>query len=543
MKKIFINAITVLAFCGSFSGCTYYKYTANLPVEKYGSTDAARWGSLDAENILVVHHKNEMKEIYDVAYDGNSKLLSGKLRPFDGKGLYYYNKVMKKGNSIAKSKVGNADFPTTKQVHFFINEGVSADTGNIQFPLAGITRVDVSKHATALNILLPVGIGLTGAVVTGGIVLLIACNCPHVYVDNGTGLELTNSMYTGAKAPQLERFDYKQMPDYFTNSSDYTVSIVNELDEDQYTNMLELVVAVHPKNVEVFADKKGKLHTVQQPQLPIQAKDNGGIDILNELRLPDAKAYKFNADSNSKFSEAYLQFAVPEQQPQSGKLVLRMRNTPWSGYVYHEFSSLFGKNYARWMAQNKDKTKEEREQWMREQGILMQVEIKTEKGWQAAGEIDLVGETNFNSIVLPITIPAGSKKLDVRVKTGFMFWELDYAAIDFTTDVKIEMQVLKPQTAIGENGQDYVQALSFDDDVYMEHLGEKASTKIKFAALPVSKDLQRTIILRSKGYYTSKEEFTGKTYRKELKRFKEPGELSRFSRQLYEEVVKRTAMK
>jgi hypothetical protein len=543
MKNIIAKATTCILLSVLICSCSYYRYTAKEKPGKYTPASDNRWGELDSANILVIHQQNELKEIHNIQFDEKTKTLKGDIRPFDGYGLKYYNKVMSKGGGVAKSKIRAAEFQTTKQVHFFINQSERIDSNTIQFPVSGITRVDVSKHATGLNILLPIGIGFTGLAVAGGIVALIACNCPHVYIDNGTNLELTSSMYTGAKTPQLERFDHKQLPDYFADSSSYTVIIVNELDEDQYTNMLELLVAVHPKNMEVFADKEGRLHTVQQAQLPTQAKDNAGINILKEVASPDAMAYKFNADSTSKFSEAYLQFAVPETQLQSAKMVLRIRNTPWSGYVYYEFSSLFGKNYTKWIAHNKDKSKEEREQWMREQGIKMQVEIKTEQGWQSAGEIDLVGETNFNSIVIPLKLSASSKKLDVRLKTGFMFWELDYAAIDFSADVKIEMQVFKPQTAVGENGQDFVQALTYDDDVYMEHLGVKSSTKVRFAAIPTSPDLKRTLILRSKGYYTSKEEFTGKTNRKELKKFKQPGQLSIFSRQLYQDVVKRTAMK
>lgn len=156
-------------------------------------------------------------------------------------------------------------------------------------------------------------------------------------------------------------------------------------------------------------------------------------------------------------------------------------------------------------------------------------------------EIDLIGETNFNSIVVPLKITAGSKLLDLRLRTGFMFWELDYAAIDYSPEVKIETQVLKPVAAKGDKGQDYLQQLSYDDNSYMEHLGEKASTSVTFTNLLLNPALQRTIILRSKGYYTSKEEFTGKTYRKELKKFKNPGELSKFSQSLYNDLYERTA--
>lgn len=537
MVRQLFNFIAWLLFSATVSGCTYYRYAKNQESSNYYQSNiASRWKELDRTNYLVVHYGGSMKELYNVQYSEGSKEVSGNLRPLSGQALELYNKVIVDNDRVSRRGLRN-DRSAVKQIHFFVKNAVTPDSSNMRFLVSDIEKVDASDHATALNILLP--LGLTAAAF--GIFLAIACNCPHVYVDNGTTQELTNSMYTGAKAPQLERFDYKQMPDYFTSSPNYSVNIVNELNEQQYTNMLELLVALHPKEVQVVADKQGRLFTIQQLQQPLLATDINGRTIMSEVGQPDLKPYKFNTATNARFSEVYMQFAVPEQQPEIAKLLVRLRNTPWSGFVYNQFSSLFGKNYSRWVEKNKNVSKEEREKWMREQGIQMQVEMKTDKGWQVIDEIDLIGETNFNSIVIPLNMPAGSKLLDLRLRTGFMFWELDYAAIDYSPEVKIETQVLKPVTAVGDKGQNYLQQLSFDDNSYMEHLGEKAATSVAFTNLLLNPALQRTIILRSKGYYTSKEEFTGKTYRKELKKFKNPGELSRFSQSLYNDLYERTA--
>lgn len=542
MNKLFLYSIAAMLLCIFISGCSYYRYTANKKPAKYTPSKPGTWKELDSANILVIHYKNEVKEVYNIAYDDQSKTIKGDLRPFEGRGLYYYNKVMKKGGGVAKSKRRSSEFSTTRQVHFFINQPTVSDSSKMQFAVTDISRIDVSKHATGLNILVPLGVGLASVAVGTGVFLLIVCNCPHVYVNDGAELKLTNSIYTGAKAPQLERFDHKLMPDYFADSTGYTLNIVNELNEDQYTNMVELVVAVHEKDVEVLADKDGQIHSISRPQLPVEAKDNAGKNIIRELSAPDGISYSFNADSASDLINAYLQFAIPEQTTGYGKLVLRLRNTPWSGFVYHQFSSLFGKNYARWVRKNKNTSKEEREKWIREQGIKLQIEMKTANGWHKAGEVDLVGEINFNSIVIPLQVAAGTKKLELRLRSGFMFWELDYAAVDFAPETKTNILVLKPQAAKGEAGQDYLQALRYDDDEYMQHVGERASTKVSFTTLPVNAALKRTIILRSKGYYTSREQFAGKTYRKELKKFKVPGQLSRFSRKLYEDAMLRLVM-
>ncbi len=540
MTKIFLKAITGLFLTAIISGCAYYKYTKNRQDKYYKSDKPDQWKELDKRNILVVHSGSTLKEIYDVTLNKETNVITGNIRPLDATAMYYYNKIMQDEDSIARREKKRVSKIATKQVHFFLKKAEIPDSTTMKFVLSDIEKVDVSEQAD-VNILINLGIAAGIAAVGGGVFLLIACNCPHVYVDNGSGLQMNNSMYTGAKAPQLERFDYKQLPDYFKDSSSFSLSIVNELNENQYTNMLELMVAVHTENVEIVADKQGSLHTIQAPQLPVQAADNNSNSILKDVSLSDKISYKFNADNKSELSEALLTFKTPEDKPLHGKLILRLRNSPWSAHVYHEFITLFGKNYSKWVEKNKDQTKEKRELWMREQGILLQVEVKTDKGWQSAGEVDLMGEANFNSIVVPVKIPPSSKNLEIRLRSGFMFWELDYAAVDFSPNQKIEIQKLKPQSATGSDGQDFTQALSFDDDLYMEHMGKESSTKVTFKSLHTNPELKRTLILRSKGYYISKDEFTGKTHLKELKKFKNPGQLSRFSRDLYFDIINRTA--
>lgn len=541
MNQLYYKVLIGMFLTATISGCAYYKFTKNNQAEYYRSDKPAQWAKLDKRNILVVHFGNTLKEIYDVTLNKETNVITGNIRPLDATAIYYYNKVMQNEEGEIESRKKNRFSKiATKQVHFFLKNAGESDSTNMKFVLSDIERVDVSEQAD-VNILINLGIAAGITTVAGGVFLLIACNCPHVYVDKGSGLELNNSMYTGAKAPQLERFDYKQMPDYQTGSSNYTLSVVNELNEKQYTNMLELMVAVHKENVEVIADEQGHLHSIQNPQAPVQALDNGGNNILSSLSVRDKSSYKFNTDSMSAFSEVYLTFNVPDERPTGGKLILRLKNPTWSGYVYHEFSSLFGKYHSKWVEQNKKKTKEEMELWMKEQGIQLQVEVKTDQGWQGVADVDLVGETNFNSIVVPVKLSPTSKKLEVRLRSGFMFWDLDYAAIDYSSDQDLEIHVLKPQSAKGNGGQDYTQALSFDDKIYMEHSGGKASTQITFTSLPTKQGLKRTLILRSKGYYLSNYEFTGKTYRKELKKFRNPGELSRFSRDLYFDIINRTA--
>jgi hypothetical protein len=176
---------------------------------------------------------------------------------------------------------------------------------------------------------------------------------------------------------------------------------------------------------------------------------------------------------------------------------------------------------------------------MREQGIKMLVDIKQAGEWVTIDEVEVFGEASMNQVVIPIQRNLFGDELEVRLRSGFMFWELDYVGVDFSENETVEIQVHKPAKATGNNGTDFTQQLSFDDNDYMQHaLAEELnSTEVRYDNLPVDPSMERTLILKSKGYYVPKSEYTGKTDRMRLQSFANPGELSRFSLELYKDVT------
>jgi hypothetical protein len=482
-----------------------------------------------------------MMELYNFKFDENTKTFSGHLRPFDGVPLAYYKMATTSTKKYLRRGTGSVDYAAIKQIHFILKDDSVSFTNEIRFSVNEIDHVELSEGAGEVNLFIGLGI-VVGVLIAFTIFLAIACACPHVYVDDGSGLQLSNSLFTGAKAPQLERNDYKMLPDYHKGSAELSLNIVNEENENQYTNLVELWVVNHAKNLQVVPDKTGALHTIEKPISPTQALNNSATSILEEVLAADDFAYGFDADSLVDLSDVVLTFGNAENLA-NAKLLVRVKNSKWSGYVYNEFNALFGKNHDKWVERNKDKPKEEREEWMRDQGIKLLVEMKTAEGWQFVDEVELVGEISFNSVVVPLALDASKSNVEIRLRSGYKFWDLDYAALDYSEDQKLDVQVLKPVSAVDQDGQDYLQALVENDDQYMATSGDKSSVQVTFNHLKTTPEFERTLILRGKGYYVSQEQYTGKTQRKELKKFKSPGELSRYSKSLYDEVASKMAVK
>ncbi len=514
IKQIARNsALFLILFSFLFSCQKYYKYSQNHSEKEkqVNSSVQEQWTLMEAKNHIVIHFDDAMKEIYEIRFDQENKSINAKMREFEGKPLELYQRVLEKRSKRSKRR-NQATLSDAKQVHLFLKEYDKLNEIDIQFYVSDIFQVDATEQAEIINALAAVGI--TAGVTTAGLVgvLLIACNCPHVYIENGNGLEFNNTLFTGAKAPQLERFDFKELPDYFPESNQFTLNIVNEDKEDQYTNLVELITVLHSKDVEVISDKNGNIHTIRQLIAPTSITDKSNTSLNHFLRDRDSHVYSFNPSQVTDLPEVLMSFDAAGQK-EDAKLVLKARNTLWSGYVYNEFNKLFGKNFAKWVEMNKDKTKEEREKWMREQGIKMLVDIKINGEWTNIDEVEVFGEASMNQIVIPIKRELFGDQLEVRLRSGYQFWELDYVGVDFTKNEEVEILVSKPTSAIGNNGQDYTQQLSFDDDLYMKHQLDQDvnTTNVVFKSLPVGNLLKRSFILKSKGYYVPKTEYTGLT--------------------------------
>lgn len=520
----------ILAILSGLVGCKFYK-KSEISRNPPGTYFERPFSPSPSTNNYVVHMGGNIMKLVNVVINKKEKTISGWAVPFEGLEKTYYDKSLP--GIVERRKGGETNRKAIMQVHLHVTLYSIHNEQLIVIKFEDISKIEVLESADGLNFF--VGFVSTVAITAAVLVvfLAIACGCPHVYVDNGQAYEINTTLFTGAAASRLERHDYKALPDYFKDSSSYKIKIINEEDENQFTNMLELVAVYHPLNTQVFADKDGSLHTIVHAAAPFKAVDNSFRNVLATISGADTEAYSFNSDSTKGLDDLTMSFDKPKEATQA-KLVLRVKNTSWSAFVYDEFNALFGSKYEEWIKRNKNKPKEERLKWMNEQGINLQVEVKTKGEWVSTDVVELVGGVNYNSLVIPLTLTPGESSVDIRLRAGFMFWELDQATIDFSEDLPLDIQRFSPSIAKGNNGEDFRDALKADDAIYMEHLGKSGSAEIKFGPIRTEANKTRTILLHSKGYYINNGQYSGKVQRDKLAAFRRPGELSRFSKQLYE---------
>ncbi|HET9824725.1 MAG TPA: hypothetical protein VFP87_05295, partial [Chitinophagaceae bacterium] len=430
------------------------------------------------------------------------------------------------------------------EVHIYLNQTAAIDaTKSLSLPLDQIEKIEVIEHdklrTTVSYILGGVGITLGVITVAAVIVALTKSSCPFVSTYDGTQYVVQGELFGGATNRRLERLDYVPLRMQPING-EYQLRISNELKENQFTNFADLLVIEHDSSMHVGVGTDGHIYQLGSGLTPTAALVNNKTDVLKEIIQSDGVICKFNdTASSTATNEMAMTFPNPGGF-KNAKLVLDLKNSYWFDYLYGEFTSHFGSSYDRWQEQQNTQPVEQMIRWTNEQEIPLSVSMSTPDGWKEICKITTVGPLANRQIVIPVEIAAQSTRpIRIKLSTGFMFWELDCASMDFSVQQPLDVSILKPYSAIDENGNDVLDRLRQDDDKFLTQLeiGNYATLKYKMtrATNPAK---SYSVVLATKGYYEPVRNYSGNPDLDFLKRFKEPGAMGNFSKYQYQSIIR-----
>jgi hypothetical protein len=392
--------------------------------------------------------------------------------------------------------------------------------------------------------------------VAAGVIAIAAAatSCPFIYVKTDDGFVFTGEIFGGAVYSSLERHDYLPLPAIKPSENQYTLKISNKLAEIQHINLAELWIVSHPQNTTVLPDRHGSIFSVNHPGLPVEAFSSAKKDLLPLLSASDQNCFLFDeepsltGDTNA-FNSVEMTFAVPDQAD-TGKLVIKAGNSLWGDYTYGEFMKLFGNKYDKWVRMQGKETAEKNTQWKLDQRFVMMVYLETETGWQFVDYYDLIGPMGDREMIMPIPIKNAissksqthDRMITIKLESGFRFWELDYAAMDFSKDKVFAIDCMKPVSVTTESGKDITQLLADNDNKYyvQETTGEEGV--VVYNDSPGIPGMKKSVFLHAKGYYEHVRDFRYPPEKELLLTFGVPGRLSQFSFLNYKEFIKAKAV-
>lgn len=512
-----------------------------LPVASPSANAAEKERTIRENNQLnkffILRHGSGNYAITRVEVDQQNQQLKGQLRPLPYEHTVYTSNL--KGYRYSLSK---GEGVVLNEVHLYMPGKEALDTTQVvSLPLDSIQKIEVVQHdkgrTTVSYILGGIGATLGAVAVTAVIVALTKSSCPFVSVYDGQQYVVQGELYGGAIYPSLERDDYLPLRAPALGET-IKVRISNELQEKQYTDFADLWVITHEKGVRAIADRQGKIYTVGELQAPVRALLNNRLDMTPALQEADKWLCLFN-DTAAKdhINELVLQFDKPAGA-RSAKLVLQVKNSYWFDYLYGEFTGAFGSYYNHWIKKQKKVPASELDQWSRDQHIPLKVSLKTRDGWKEVEQIKTIGPLTNRELLVPLYLPEGDgTEVMVKLSTGFMFWELDEAGIDYSVGRPYTLQVLKPVEGVDEKGKDITPVIAREDKQYLDQPQPGNAAVLTYRLQQaVAEGRATSVVLHTRGYYEHVRHYKGKPRLTFLRGFKETGAFAAFSRQKYDYV-------
>jgi hypothetical protein len=526
--------ITVL-FLFINSGCFKNFYSTNT---QPGLNDSAIAEIKNSHKYFIVHLKNGDYALKDIMI--KDSMLTAQLGQVTMDHMDWLSPEPGSSPSYHKK-----DGPLVlNEIHIYALSQMPEDSTHLSIPISSITRVDLyeknisktkTNHAlsTAAAIIIPIGIFVA--------VVAIACNCPQVYAYDGNQYQFKSGIFSGAIYSSLEKTDYLPLDNLRDVKGKYMFQVMNTQQEEQFINRLQLISIHHDASVQVLLDRNGNMHTYREvvsPEKTSLKNDQQGLT----FKLRDGNNYIFDqkTDGNSRFGNVILTFDKPSNTQQA-KLIVHAKNSMWAGYVFDEFSSLFGDQFQNFQIKQDRAKRQSLEQWQMEQAIPLMVYVETNKGWELTDYFPTTGNTAGRDMIMAIKIPESTQnKIRIKLESAFMFWELDFIAMDFSPDLDLKAERINVSAAINSNqpGNEIAQVISKDDQysklLQNEYLNVEFNAQVNF-------DPQSSYFLVSTGYYHSLKQYAGKADISQLKYFKKPGSFSKFSEYKFDETKKQLA--
>lgn len=525
--------LLLIVFVPFITGCqTFYKVNSSpASPEAIAQMQAAK-------KYIILHEGDEAWHLKDMALHNEQLIISGILETLPDTHQYYKTTNPKYNNPYKPSK-GNP----TYEVHIYATDHTSINSKRVAVPLQSIEKIEIYDPATGAIIVSRL-LGFVGVMV--GIVLIVGgiaalSSCPFVYVSDGQNFHFMGEIYGGAIYSCLERDDYMPLSGLQPVQNEYGVKISNELLEKQYTNLAELIVIDHPVGLSALYDKYGTLQTLDNPVAPETALSDTKTDYREVVSRRDHASYLFNdnPDINNKMSSLTLSFPKPKDV-RVGKLVLNTQNSLWLDYIYGKFNEQFGTYYPTFAEKQKEVPAEHHLQWSRDQGVSMSVYLDTGKGWEYVDYFNLMGPLAMRDIVMPIDLThVQGDQVKVMLTCGYMFWEIDYAAMDFSENIPVHISIMPATTAVDETGLDITAQVRFTDTAYLVQPIPGNEATFTFEAPPALAGYERTAILHTRGYYEYVRDYQNKPNLGYLKTFKNrEGAFTKFSKERCAEILK-----
>jgi len=380
----------------------------------------------------------------------------------------------------------------------------------LDVPVSLVDQVLIQETDGTKTFLIVLGVAALAFVAVVAIVLATKESCPFVYSYDGDTYVLDGEPYGGATSPGLQRTDWGRLEHLKEGEGEYRFKVTNEVDETQYTDELKLVVVDHPRGVSVVADESGALRSASAPVPPSKAVDTHGRNILSYVSDDDWVSWRSEErdldPATLSGTKERLTFEFPKPAgAKRAKLVFDGGNTLWGSQMVKGFLALRGRELGSYYAslERPGPAMIGLLAWnLREELYRMNIRVFTTSGWVSKGSMAGGGPFVTRAKVYSLDVadvPGDVLRIELTPAVGF--WTVNHLAIDYTDDVAFTAREIAAVRAVDASGSDIVPLLASTDRRYFAMPNTGDSADVVFKAPRPEAGLERTIILKTNGYY------------------------------------------
>lgn len=498
-------------------------------------------------NVFVTPSGQDIFQLKYFFYDREARSVVGIYKEVDPELAARNYRYAPKMNRYTRQENGSIDGPgglvyeiRIQANEVIFDEGAPGEDRRVEIPIENIYRLDLLEHNAATGFWRKMGAGVAALGAAVWTFFAFFWSCPFIYIQDGDTERFMGELFSGSVTENMARHDFMPLPGFEPVDGIYQLRIANEMKERQYTDLAVLEAVEHPAGMEVLMTPEGMPILFAAPQLPVEAVTDQGTNCATLMVERDGIAYDFTDESadNEDFSSLSLAFDNPTGSDQA-HVILHVKNTMWSGTMYEAFTSMFGGRYDDYVEHQRNRSAEQKTQWLKDQGQMLEVQLRRDGQWETVHWVNLPGPYAFRSEVVPLDLSNTSKEsVELRLVAGYHFWELDYAVIDYTEQPGLSKTPLALLSAEDEQGQDVASHLLEVDGDYLERLFIGADATLKFQALPAPEPGNaRSLFMHAYGYYEPIREYEGIPNMTELRKFKEPGHFARFSKERFNDIA------
>ncbi len=527
------SIVLTLAFLQLLAGCNYYRIKS-VPGEDDQRLLTTVKAFNDADKYIILHWNGGSFHLDQPEVDAELMEIRGIPTEVTDQHRYGHASQLDKAYRYRKAYQNPLN-----EVHLYLAPEVALIKDQpLRIPLQAINDVAESNAArgkTAGNVLLTVVGSLALLTI---IVALTKSSCPFVYAESDSGWAFQGELYPGNIIENAQRPDYLPLKGLKSEGDRYRLRITNELREIQHTDQAVLRVLDHPDSVAVVLDTEGEPHTISDPRPPVRALADGSRDVLEMIREADQQPVAF--DSQKRESDGTRQLQMSFERPagvKEAKLLLTLKNSLWLDFAFGQFYEKFGDAYPQFQRRQQSTSLEDASRWRREQSLPLTVYVSTATGWVKQAEVPAMGPLAFRDIVIPLDLDnTTAGPVQVRLQTGFKFWDLDRAAIDYSENSCVSSVVVVPDSALDDSGREVGEDLAQRDGRYVTQDRVGSVVSVEYPVPPRS-DTGRSVFLENAGFYTYLRDYSGTPDVSELRKFREPGHFTRFTEERFNEMV------